>query len=114
MPVPTADHLRHLAEAAAHGDDVALVHLVRHTQPLVWHVCTALGSPGEQEDLVQESYLRAVRSLRSYRGDAPVRSGELPSGTHLRPVTAGHPIKRPIERPGLDERRASSCRSMPA
>ena len=65
--------LRRLAEAAAHGDDVALGELVRRTQPLVWRTCTLLGSSGEEEDLVQETYLRAMRSLRTYRGEAPVR-----------------------------------------
>jgi RNA polymerase sigma-70 factor (ECF subfamily) len=65
--------LRRLAEAAAHGDDVALGELVRRTQPLVWRTCTLLGSAGEEEDLVQETYLRAMRSLRTYRGEAPVR-----------------------------------------
>jgi RNA polymerase sigma-70 factor (ECF subfamily) len=68
------DELRHLAEAAAHGDDVALGELVRRTQPLVWRTCTLLGSVGEEEDLVQETYLRAMRSLRTFRGDAPVRA----------------------------------------
>ena len=68
------DELRHLAEAAAHGDDVALGELVRRTQPLVWRTCTLLGSAGEEEDLVQETYLRALRSLRTFRGDAPVRA----------------------------------------
>jgi RNA polymerase sigma-70 factor (ECF subfamily) len=72
--VAPADDLRHLAEAATHGDDVALAELVRRTQPLVWRTCTLLGSRGEEEDLVQEVYLRALRSLRSYRGDAPVRA----------------------------------------
>jgi RNA polymerase sigma-70 factor, ECF subfamily len=76
MPaVPEADDdLRRLAEAAAHGDDVALAELVRATQPLVWRICSRLGSAGEEEDLVQETYLRAMRSLRSFRGDAPVRA----------------------------------------
>lgn len=72
--MPDADDLRALVEAAAHGDDVALAELVRATQPLVWRVCSHLGSAGEEEDLVQETYLRAMRSLRSFRGDAPVRA----------------------------------------
>lgn len=66
------DELRPLADAAAAGDDRALEALVRATQPLVWRTCTLLGSAGEEEDLVQETYLRALRALRSYRGEAPV------------------------------------------
>jgi RNA polymerase sigma-70 factor (ECF subfamily) len=73
VPMTEPDELRALADAAAHGDDVALEALVRATQPLVWRTCRLLGSPGEEEDLVQETYLRALRSLRTYRGDAPVR-----------------------------------------
>lgn len=64
--------LRILLEAAVHGDDAALGELVRQTQPVVWRVCTALGTRGLEEDLVQETYLRAMRALPSYRGDAPV------------------------------------------
>jgi len=66
-----ADPLRRLIEAAAEGDDVALGRLVQETQASVWRVCQALGTPGEEEDLVQETYLRALRSLGSYRGDGP-------------------------------------------
>ena len=64
--------LRHLLDGAVNGDDVALAMLVRRTQPRVWRVCRALGSQGEVEDLVQETYLRAMRSLPSYRRDAPI------------------------------------------
>ncbi len=64
--------LRHLAAAAAEGDDTALARLVRLTQPEVWRLCSLLGSVGEEEDLVQETYLRALKALPGYRGDAPV------------------------------------------
>ncbi len=66
------DLLRSLVASAAEGDNVALGALIRETQPIVWRVCTALGSGGDEEDLVQETYLRAMRSVGSYRGDAPV------------------------------------------
>lgn len=69
-----ADPQRALLDAAIEGDGVALGELVRQTQPIVWSVCRALGSPGEEADLVQETYLRAVRSLGSYRGEAPARA----------------------------------------
>jgi RNA polymerase sigma-70 factor (ECF subfamily) len=68
---PTVDPLRALVDAVREGDDVALGELVRRTQPAVWQLCTALGSAGEEEDLVQETYLRAVRAIDAYRGDAP-------------------------------------------
>jgi RNA polymerase sigma-70 factor (ECF subfamily) len=68
----SVDPLRALVDATREGDDRALAELVRCTQPAVWRLCSALGSRGEEEDLVQETYLRAVRALPSYRGDAPV------------------------------------------
>jgi RNA polymerase sigma-70 factor (ECF subfamily) len=67
------DPLRALAAAAAEGDDGAVAELVRRTQPAVWQLCTALGSPGEIDDLVQETYLRAIGALAGYRAQAPVR-----------------------------------------
>lgn len=70
--MPQPDPLRILLEAAAEGDNVALGRLVHETQAAVWGVCRALGTAGEEEDLVQETYLRAMRSLHNYRGDAPV------------------------------------------
>jgi RNA polymerase sigma-70 factor (ECF subfamily) len=66
------DQLRQFLAAATEGDNRALGELVRQTQPMVWWVCTALGTRGEEADLVQETYLRAMRSLGGYRGDAPV------------------------------------------
>jgi RNA polymerase sigma-70 factor, ECF subfamily len=66
------DDLRVLVDAAREGDNVAVRELVRRTQPAIWRLCNLLGSPGEEDDLVQDTYLRAFRSLQSYRGDAPV------------------------------------------
>lgn len=65
------DNLEHYVAAALEGDDVAVAHLVRATQPLVWRLCSALGTRGTEEDLVQETYLRAFGSLTSFRGDSP-------------------------------------------
>lgn len=67
------DPLRRYAAAAIEGDNVAVAELVRLTQPAVWQLCTALGSAGEVEDLVQETYLRALKALPRFRGEAPVR-----------------------------------------
>ena len=72
--VTSIDPLRALLEAAADGDDRALAALVRETQPAVWRLCALLGSANNEEDLAQETYLRAMRSLSSYRGDGPVQA----------------------------------------
>ena len=64
--------MRALVDAAREGDDVAVRELVRRTQPAIWRLCSVLGSPGEEDDLVQDTYLRAFRSLPTYRGEAPI------------------------------------------
>jgi RNA polymerase sigma-70 factor, ECF subfamily len=71
--VGSTDPLQALVAAAMEGDEIAVGELVRATQPAVWQVCVALGSPGDVEDLVQDTYVRALGGLSHYRGDAPVR-----------------------------------------
>jgi RNA polymerase sigma-70 factor (ECF subfamily) len=66
--------LRDVALRAGRGDAAALSMLVRATSRTVWRACAALVDPASADDLTQETYLRAVRSLPSYRGDsAPAR-----------------------------------------
>ncbi len=72
MMAETDDRLRRLVAAAREGDDVAVRELVRCTQPVIWRLCSALGSDNDADDLVQDTYLRALRSLSNYRGDGPV------------------------------------------
>lgn len=93
------DPLAVLLERAAEGDDVAMGDLVRRTQSDVWRVCTALGSRGEEADLVQETYLRAMRSLRSYRGEAPVRAWLLAIARH----TCADGVRRRQRRRRMEE-----------
>lgn len=99
-PGAAADPQRALLDAAIEGDGVALAELVRQTQPLVWSVCRALGTPGEEADLVQETYLRAIRSLSSYRGEAPARAWLL---SIARNVCADHVRRRQRQRRLLDK-----------
>lgn len=70
-------------EAAREGDDVAMTALVRSTQASVWRICRALGSGDDVEDLVQETYIRAMRSMVTYRGDAPVRAWLMSVARHV-------------------------------
>lgn len=102
-PVTQADVLRDLLEKAAEGDDRALGLLVRRTQRDVWRLCSALGSVGEVDDLVQETYLRAIASIQNYRGDASVRSWLL---AIARNVCADHVRRRQRERRLLDRIRS--------
>ncbi len=68
------DALSRLALAAGKGDQRALTELIRTTQSDVWRLCAHLVDPGAADDLTQETYLRAVRHLRKFRGDGPFRS----------------------------------------
>lgn len=66
-----------------------------------------LGSAGEEEDLVQETYLRALRSFPSYRGEAPVRAWLL---SIARNVCADH-VRRRTRQRRLADRLASVAAS---
>ena len=63
-----------LARAAGSGDRAALAALVRATQADVWRLCAHLVDPGAADDLTQETYLRAMRPLAGFRGDASART----------------------------------------
>jgi RNA polymerase sigma-70 factor, ECF subfamily len=78
-----SDPLRPYLEAAVEGDDRALEELIRRTQPAVWRMCEALGNGSGADDLVQETYLRALKSLASFRGDAAVQTWFLSVARHV-------------------------------
>jgi len=89
----TGDPLRRHVEAAVEGDDVAFSYLVSATQPAVWRLCTALGSSGVEEDLVQETYLRAIKSLSTFRFEVPFQAWLLSIARGCAPTTsAGAPV----------------------
>lgn len=98
--VDTPRVLDDLVDAAREGDSVAVSELVRLTQADVFRLCSVLGSPGEVDDLVQETYLRALSSLGSFRGDAPVRAWLLSIG---RRVCADHVRRRQRDRRVLEK-----------
>ena len=62
--------LRAVALRASAGDPHAVADFVAATSGRVWRLCAALVDPGSADDLAQDTFLRAVRSLPSYRGDA--------------------------------------------
>jgi RNA polymerase sigma-70 factor (ECF subfamily) len=68
------DELTRLARTAGRGDTAALGLLIQRTQSEVWRLCAHLVDPAAADDLVQETYLRAIGALRGFRGDAPVRT----------------------------------------
>ncbi len=74
-PVPAAEprlaSIDDLVEAARHGDHPAFDELVRRTHADTFALARRLVSdPDDALDVTQESYLRAYRSLRRFRGDA--------------------------------------------
>jgi RNA polymerase sigma-70 factor (ECF subfamily) len=66
--------LRLVALRAGGGDQAALGELIRHTSVTVWRACAALVDRGSADDLTQDTYVRAIRSLSAYRGESdPIR-----------------------------------------
>jgi RNA polymerase sigma-70 factor (ECF subfamily) len=60
--------------AARDGDATAAAAFIRATQADVWRLCRHLGDVAGADDLTQETYARAWRSLPSFRGDASART----------------------------------------
>jgi RNA polymerase sigma-70 factor (ECF subfamily) len=59
--------------AAQDGDPAAFDRFVRLTIDDVTPYCRYLGDVDHVDDLVQDTYLRALRSLHTYRGDSEAR-----------------------------------------
>jgi len=75
ITIAAVDEWTRLALAARGGvDPSALDAFVRATQDDVWRLCAHLGDRDRADDLTQETYVRVLRSLPVFRGDAPVRS----------------------------------------
>ncbi|MFK7917018.1 MAG: sigma-70 family RNA polymerase sigma factor [Ilumatobacter sp.] len=81
------DHLTRLLLDARDGDERALERFVSRTQGDVWKLCRYLGDARDADDLAQEVYERAIRSLHRYRAEGPARGWLL---TIARRVCADH------------------------
>jgi RNA polymerase sigma-70 factor (ECF subfamily) len=68
------DELTELLVAARGGDRVALAAVIRRTQAEVWRLCRHLVDPAEADDVTQEVYLRAWRSLPTWRAESSART----------------------------------------
>jgi RNA polymerase sigma-70 factor, ECF subfamily len=68
------DILTRLALAARDGDGSALDRLIDGSYGQVWRLCAKLVDDQSADDLAQESFLRAVRSLPTFRGEASART----------------------------------------
>jgi RNA polymerase sigma-70 factor (ECF subfamily) len=64
---------RGLVDAVLAGDRDAFRDLVEREQVAVYRACLrVLGRPHDAEDVAQESFVMAFRSLGTYRGDGPL------------------------------------------
>lgn len=72
-----------LAARAAAGDGAALAGFIRATQTDVTTLCRRLADREVTEDLVQETYLRAMRGLPGFRGESTARTWLLGIATRV-------------------------------
>jgi RNA polymerase sigma-70 factor (ECF subfamily) len=72
--VRSVDALTRLALAARDGDRSALDRLLESSYDQVWRLCARVVDVADADDLAQDTFLRAVRSLPSFRGDASART----------------------------------------
>jgi len=68
------NEIEQIAKAARYGDSRATEALVRASYADVWRFCSLLVDRDTADDLTQETFARALRALRRYRGDASVRT----------------------------------------
>lgn len=86
-----------VARALGGDDPAAATALIRSTQADVYRFCARFVPRDDAADLTQEVYLRAFRSRRHYRGEAPVRAWLLGIA---RAVVADH-LRRRARRAGI-------------
>ena len=68
------EELSVLVVRAREGDEAARAAFVSRTIDDVWRYCAHLLDPGRADDATQATYLRALRSLGSFRGDSSPRT----------------------------------------
>ena len=101
MPPPRPDDadITAWALAAGHGDREALAAFVRATQRDVHRFVAHLSSPREADDLAQETYLRALRSLPSFAGRSSGRTWLLSIARHV----AADAVRTAVRRPRISD-----------
>ncbi|MCB1030240.1 MAG: sigma-70 family RNA polymerase sigma factor [Acidimicrobiales bacterium] len=69
-PIRGDEELSVLARRAADGDAQAEAAFVARTIDDVWRFCAHQLGPNQADDAVQATYIRALRSLKNFRGDS--------------------------------------------
>jgi RNA polymerase sigma-70 factor (ECF subfamily) len=101
------------ARQAAGGDGQAFEAVCRALQDDVWRYCYALVGDRElASEAAQETFLRSVRAIRRFRGEAPVRvwfltlarrsAAEVLRRTARAPVVAHRPRDQPGPGPSVE------------
>lgn len=72
-----------VALRAGSGDRAAERAFVARTMPDVWRFCAHLIGPDHADDAAQATYLRALRSLPSFRGDSSAKTWLLGVARHV-------------------------------
>ena len=80
--VVRVDALTRLAYSARTGDQAALEAFIHSGYEPVWRLCAALVDQQSGDDLAQETFLRAIRALRGFRGDSSARTWLLAIARH--------------------------------
>lgn len=70
----STDELTDLLVAAREGDRLALSVVVRRLYPDVVRYCAARVAPEVAEDVAQDVFVRVVRGVEGFRGDASART----------------------------------------
>lgn len=68
------EHVTRLALAAGGGDRRALTEFIKATQDDVWRLIAHLGGADIADDLTQETFLRAMKSLPKFKAQASART----------------------------------------
>ena len=68
------DQVTQLAKSAGRGDQAALAQFIKATHRDVWRTVAYLAEPAGADDLTQETFLRAIRSLPRFTGRSTART----------------------------------------
>ncbi|MGC4936081.1 sigma-70 family RNA polymerase sigma factor [Gordonia sp. DT30] len=102
MECPSDAELTRAALLAATGDRAALTAFIRATQKDVWRFIAHLGHASTADDLTQETYLRAMKSISRFRAEASAKTWLLSIARRVCADEVRHDRSRPRISSGVD------------